>query len=163
MTSSPPAGKVNVREIPVKSPAIEKEVFESGREEGEMEWVDEEGGREVRWEGEKEKEVKWNGREQEICVKVKKLNCMDMRAHLQQCQQRCWYPRWRGFHFVLSFAQPMSQSHRLHSQYSLLGKTQSPPLWREEEWYDAKGIIQLWITLNITSKFTTDTFTYMHT
>ena len=40
MTSSPPGGKVNVREIPVKSPAIEKEVFESGREEGEMERVE---------------------------------------------------------------------------------------------------------------------------
>ena len=37
MTSSPPAEKVKVREIPVKSPAIEKEVFESGREEDEME------------------------------------------------------------------------------------------------------------------------------
>ena len=40
MTSSPPGGKVKVREIPVKSPAIEEEVFESGREEGEMERVD---------------------------------------------------------------------------------------------------------------------------
>ena len=37
MTSSPPGGKVKVREIPVKSPAIEEEVFESGREEDEME------------------------------------------------------------------------------------------------------------------------------
>ena len=34
MTSSPSAGKVKVRAIPVKSPAIEEEVFESGREEG---------------------------------------------------------------------------------------------------------------------------------
>ena len=37
MTSSPPGGKVKVREIPVKSPAIEEEVFESGREEDEIE------------------------------------------------------------------------------------------------------------------------------
>ena len=45
MTSSPPGGKVKVREIPVKSPAIEEEVFESGREEDEMKKWDEEGGR----------------------------------------------------------------------------------------------------------------------
>ena len=44
MTSSPPAGKVKVREIPVKSPAIEEEVFESGREEDEMKKWGEEGG-----------------------------------------------------------------------------------------------------------------------
>ena len=59
MTSSPPAGKVKVREIPLKSTAIEEEVFESGREEDEMEEWDEEGGwyPEVKQEGEKEKEV----------------------------------------------------------------------------------------------------------
>ena len=61
---------VKVREIPVKSPAIEEEVFESGREEDEMEWVGW-GGWEVRWEGEKKKEVWWNGREKEIYVKEK--------------------------------------------------------------------------------------------
>ena len=44
MTSSPPGGKVKVREIPVKSPAIEEEVFESGREEDETKKWDEEGG-----------------------------------------------------------------------------------------------------------------------
>ena len=37
MTSSPPGRKVKVRELSVKSPAIEEEVFESGREEDEME------------------------------------------------------------------------------------------------------------------------------
>ena len=48
-----------MREIPVKSPAIEEEVFESGREEDEIEEWDEEGGwdPEVKQEGEKEKEV----------------------------------------------------------------------------------------------------------
>ena len=34
MVSSPPRGKVKVREIPVKSPPIEEEKFESGRREG---------------------------------------------------------------------------------------------------------------------------------
>ena len=37
MMSSPPGGKVKVREIPVKSPAIEEELLESGREESEVE------------------------------------------------------------------------------------------------------------------------------
>ena len=46
MTSSPPGRKVKVREIPVKSPAIEEEVFESGRKKDE-----------VKWERKKEKEV----------------------------------------------------------------------------------------------------------
>ena len=74
-----------------------------------------------------------------------------MCAYLQHYQERYWYPRWRGLHFLLSFAQTISQSHRLHSQCSLLGQTQCSPLWREE---DTKGIIQLWITLTTTSKCT---------
>ena len=57
MTSSPPGGKVKVRKIPVKSPAIEEEVLIVG-------------GRKVRWNGwhEKEVEVKWE-REKEKEVK----------------------------------------------------------------------------------------------